>query len=190
MLSNRPEIPLFDTHRQTWNSLVCEQGCQYREIFESLTSAGAIEKLVAWFARGERQEDTRRSAGQTKTSNGYRDLPEWLEDFTENLVFQNLAVQFLCQKSGSRKQDVITHFQKRPELRSMQTDPNDKIVRRRCGGTEEGLERPKKMSPWQRRLRKRSTSTESWTHQWTKSLVMLKTSDHGVEVWILVLQQL
>ena len=55
----------------------------------------------------------------------------------------------------------------------------DKIVSSRCAETEEGLERPKKMSPWQyrgryqprrlsRRLRKRtknSTSTESWTFQ-------------------------
>ena len=55
----------------------------------------------------------------------------------------------------------------------------DKIVSSRCVETEEVLERPKKMSPWQyrsrhqprrlsRRLRKRtrnSTSTESWTYQ-------------------------
>ena len=57
----------------------------------------------------------------------------------------------------------------------------DKIVRRYCAVTEEGLKRPKKMKPWQRRLRKRiwfGTSTESWTYQCTKSLVMLKTPDN------------
>ena len=59
----------------------------------------------------------------------------------------------------------------------------DKIVRRRSAETEEELERSTEMNPWQRRLRKRiwcSTSTESWTYQWTKSLVMLKTPDHVV----------
>ena len=57
----------------------------------------------------------------------------------------------------------------------------DKIVRRCCAEIEEGLKRPKKMNAWQQGLRKRiqcSSSAESWTYQWTKSLVMLKTPDH------------
>ena len=55
----------------------------------------------------------------------------------------------------------------------------DEIVSSLCVETEEGLKRPKRMNPWQRRLRKRiwfSTSTESY--QWTRSLVMLNTLDH------------
>ena len=57
----------------------------------------------------------------------------------------------------------------------------DKIVRRCCAETEEGLKRPKRVNPWQRGLRKRtqcSSSTESWTYRWTKSQVMLETPDH------------
>ena len=68
----------------------------------------------------------------------------------------------------------------------------DKVVSSRCAETEEGLERPKEMSPWQcrsryqrrslsRRLRKlteNSTPTESWTYQCTNILVMLMNPDH------------
>ena len=61
----------------------------------------------------------------------------------------------------------------------------DKMVRRCCAETVEGLKRPKEMNPWQWRLRKRiqcSTSTESKTYLWTKSPaqqhLLLKTLDH------------
>ena len=42
----------------------------------------------------------------------------------------------------------------------------DKILRCCCAETEEGLKRPNRMNPWQRRMRKHiqcSSSAESWT---------------------------
>ena len=54
----------------------------------------------------------------------------------------------------------------------------DKIVRRCCAETEET---PEDDEPVQQRLRKRiqcRSLAESWTYQWTKSLVMLKTPYH------------
>ena len=76
-------------------------------------------------------------------------------------------------KTSLRTREKTVEFQQMHDI--------DKIVRRCCVETEEGLNGPKKMKPWQRRLRKRiwfSTSTESWTYQWTRSLLMLKTPDH------------
>ena len=75
-------------------------------------------------------------------------------------------------KRSLRMREKTVEFQQMHDI--------DKIVRRCCAEIEEGLKRPKKMKPWQRRLRKRwfSTSTESWTYQCAKSLVMLKTPDH------------
>ena len=81
--------------------------------------------------------------------------------------------------ADSSNQDEVEDAKKTVEVPQMHDI--DKIVGRRSADTEEGLERPKEMNPWQRRLRKRiwsSTSTESRTYQWTKSLVMLKTPDH------------
>ena len=76
-------------------------------------------------------------------------------------------------KTSLRMREKTVEFQQMHDI--------DKIVRRSCAEIDEGLKRSKKMKPWQRRLRKRiwfSTSTESWTYQWTRSLVMLKTPDH------------
>ena len=76
-------------------------------------------------------------------------------------------------KTSLRTREKTVEFQQMHDI--------DKIVRRCCVETEEGLNGPNRMKPWQRRLRKRiwfSTSTESWTYQWTRSLLMLKTPDH------------
>ena len=81
--------------------------------------------------------------------------------------------------ADSTNQDDVEDAKNAVEV--SQVHDTNKIARRSCAETEEGLKRPKKMEPWQRRLRKRtwySTSTESWTYQWTRSLLMLKTPDH------------
>ena len=76
-------------------------------------------------------------------------------------------------KTSLRMREKTVEFQQMHDI--------DKIVRRCCAEIEEGLQHPKKMNLWQRGLRKRiqcSSSAESRTYQWTKSLVMLKTPDH------------
>ena len=76
--------------------------------------------------------------------------------------------------ADTSNQDEVEDAKKTVEVPQMH-DTN-KIARRCCAEIEEGLKRHKEI-----RLRKCiwcSTSTESWTCQWTRSLVMLQTSDH------------